>query len=191
MDSYKGRSPIIVKEATFMNIGLTISGKSHEEVYADMSIINTLDDTILFYKNLLPINNELKEKLFSIFDAEEYNNLGFESSRKDEYLKTAPDDDEGVVIPVLKPENFMKLVPNQKYEYRINLSQYYNFDKFKDKSMFYVVPSFYLPVVNNNYKQVFEQDTVDLKEKPLYYHLGLSGKNNDVDSKRILFEIKR
>src|SRR5215204_327996 len=118
MPGGKERSPIIVKDGSFVYTELSVRSLSKSEIYADISFRNNSEDSILVYKKLLPLEGELKTKnIFSIFDSETFDQIIYTGTRAGHYLKVAPDDDEGVVVPDLTPGNFIILLPYQNLSY--------------------------------------------------------------------------
>jgi len=182
----KGRSSIIVKDGSFVYTELSVRSLSTSEIYADISFRNNSENSVLFYKILLPLDGKLKTDIFSIFDSETFDQIIYTGTRAGHYLKTAPDDDEGEVIPNLTPGNFIILPPHQNLSCTVNLSRFYDFSEVKKGTKLSLAYAIFLPAVSLDYKQLYEIDSVDNKMKPVYYDLTLP-KKQDIDSMRVKF----
>jgi hypothetical protein len=188
-EKIKGSSPVIVKDGSFVYVQLDVRPLTLKEIYADITFTNKSDSIILFYKTLLPLNGESKTNIFSIFDNASLKEINYTGRKDGEYLKLAPDDDEGVIIPDLTADNFVRLLPKQALDFTINLSKFYDFSKVHKGTSLSLAYSSYLPAVSLDCKQIFEKDTIDNKVKPVYYDLALP-KNQFIDSMRVQFLIQ-
>lgn len=186
----KGISSIIIKDGSFIFIQMAIDVKSKSEIIASISYTNKSSDPLLFYKALLPIEGKLQENIFSIFKSTTLENLKYTGTKSTDYVKTAPDDDEGVIIPDLLVDKFVILYPEETIAFKIDLYDYYDFGKGNINSTFLIAPSGYLPAVSPDYKQVTEKDSLDGNYKPVYYDITLP-KKISIDSMRIEFRFNK
>lgn len=189
MRNGKERSPIIVNDGSFIYTELSVRSLSEDEIYADIAFTNNSVDSFLFYRILLPLDGKLKSDIFSIFDSKTLDQIVYTGTRAGKYLKEAPDDDEGVVVPDMTPGNFVILLPHQNVSYTVNLSKYYDFSDVKKGTTLSLAYGIFLPAVSLDYKQLYEIDSVDNQMKPVYYDLALP-KKQDIDSMRVKFVFK-
>ena len=183
----KGISPIIVKEGVFIDIQISVTSKQNE-LFTDITYTNKSTERVLFYDALLPIGNKLRENIFSIFESESLEQIPYTGPKKEKYLKMAPDDEQGVIIPDLARDRFKVLMPNEPLSFRINLFDFYDFQNIKDSSVCMLTPNSYLPAISSDYKQLLEKDSVSNEYRPVYYSISLPRKQS-VDSMRIPFKI--
>jgi len=184
----KDTSPIIVKNGSFAYVQLNVKPVTLKEIFADITITNKSDNTFLFYKALLPFDGEAKTNMFSIFDNKSLDEINFIERKVGQYLKLAPDDEDGVIIPKLSTDNFIKFLPKQTMNFTLNLSKFYDFSKVAKGTSLSLTYSIYLPAVSLDYQQIFEKDTIDNKFKPVYYYIALP-KKQSIDSMRVQFLI--
>ena len=143
---------------------------------------NNSEDSLLFYKILLPLDGKLKTDIFSIFDSKTFDQIVYKGTRTGHYLK-------GVIVPDLAPNNFIVFLPHQNLSYTVNLSRFYDFSEIRTGTKLSLAYAMDLPAVSLDYKQLYEIDSVDNKMKPVYYDLTLP-KKQDIDSMRVKFVFK-
>lgn len=189
-EQIKDTSPIIIKDASFIHVYLSVTTYSDQEIKANLILTNKGNDSILIYKSLLPCKGEVQTKIFSIFCLDNYESVPFLGVTSEKLLFVSADDEEGVIIPKLFPENFINFKSGDSLKFETNLAKYYKFGSslLVDNKDFAATFSILLPVVSYDYKQVLELDTLEGKQKPLYYHITLP-RSSDIDSMRVYFKV--
>jgi hypothetical protein len=181
-------SPIIAKWDLCLDLKVSVRPISTKEIYADLTYTNRSGDSILLYKSLFPFNNTISEDIFSIFQSEDHEMIKYTGPRNGNYLKLGPDDDKGIVIPDTLREKFIMLLPGDSLQFYVNIASAYDFSRPTQKKDLTIFPSIYLPAVTADFKQIFEKDSLDNKEKPVYYIVTLP-RNRNLDSMQIKFSI--
>ncbi len=180
------KAPLIVyKEGTFIKISLRVNVVSKEKIYATVVYANVSADVIRLPKVLLPINGQLSSEYIYILDENSLENLSYIGDRKGRYLKGAPDDDIGFLLPESDSDSYIELSPNDSLNFKVNLVDYYQFSDVVEGTLLAVTVIEDIPVVSADYKQVKEIDSVDNKLKPVYYSLSLS---EHIDSSKVHFK---
>ncbi|MEO6613454.1 MAG: hypothetical protein ABIT05_15770 [Chitinophagaceae bacterium] len=184
----KGISPIILKDASFIRIQLRVNPLSSDVIFAYVSFENRSTDSQFIYRLLLPEDGKTRTDLFSIFDTATLDNMEYKGYKAGNYLKLGADDDQGVIIPQMKRNNFIVMGPGQKLEYKINIAKYYDFSRLKGGEKLAIVYSECMPAISQTLKHIHERDSMDNKLKPVYYILRLP-EHADFDSMRVYFSM--
>ena len=169
----------ILKDAPFLVLKLRINVLSNQQIIADLTMKNNLNDSILIFKEFFPFNNKMKKQLFSIYAAKTYKDI-------------PPVKSDASVYPVnlsgAKKEDFFTIHPGETLNFTINLSDYYNFKEFSHGDEFLIAPVIESPVINSKYVQDYELDSSDHRRKPVFYKITLPY-HSDLDSMRVKFKI--
>jgi hypothetical protein len=181
-------TPIIEKDALFIDLRLTIDALSRKEIYADLSIKNNSKDSLLLYKILFPFNGDINYPVFSIFSAKTYDDVTYLGPLV-KYKKLRDDDEGETVIPDMSKDNFVVLHSGETISFKTNIAQSYDFGKYKAGDEFNIVPSITNPYVSFDYKQVYEIDSVDGLKKPVYYYITFP-RHENIDSMRLKFKLQ-
>lgn len=180
-------SSIILKDAPFLHVGLTMNALNKKEIYATLTIKNNSMDSIMLYKSLFPFDGKINNQVFSIFSANTYEDVKYNGPRV-KYMMSTEKADEGTIIPDLSKENFFILYSGDTLLFQANIAQVYDFGKYTSGDEFKIIPTIENPYVSFNYKQIYEVDSIDGKKKPVYHHISFPY-NKNIDSMRLNFRI--
>lgn len=185
----KERSPVIEKPAPFIYLNLEVHSYSRDSIIVHITLRNDGKKAFKFYKPLLPFDS-MTENLFSILEKESYDPVGFNGKSKEKYLQF-DSETSTYIIPQLGDDHFISLQPGQTLEIKSNIAKIYSFGEFLDKKLteFKIIYVSSFPYVVDG-KQVMELDSVDNKQKPVYYFVTVK-ERKDPDLMRVAFKIPR
>lgn len=182
----KKRPLIIVEEAQFVEVSLSLNAVSSDSIVATVSIFNSGDDSLLVYKPLLP--GALSYDVFGVLTYPESETIDYIKPKREEYDYY----EDGVfeyLIPNMKMEEFEQFAPHETKLFSENIAHNFNLSKFlkRGKQDFSIVYSVYVPLIQNKI-HVKRVDKIDGASKPVYLFI-TSKENDSTASRRVKFTI--
>jgi hypothetical protein len=183
----KERPQRAVKSLDFIRLDLSVNTFKSDSIIVKFVVENKGNKEFKLFKPLLPLERYDCD-LFSILEKSSHEKVSCNGGNLEEDLIH----NNQLPIPIsqkIDQNLFITLQPHKSIEITTNIGKKYFFEKFlsKKRNEFFITYAQFMPYIVGD-EQATEIDSVDKKQKSVYYFLTMEEKK-DPDSMRVMFRI--